>query len=111
MSPIEPGYSLLTLLLAFAIGIVIGRVTAKARRARHAQETPAGGHENPSRGSDTITLPSAELRAEIETLLADDRKIEAIRVARAALGLGLKEAKDLVESIEASNSSGGARVF
>ncbi len=110
MSPIEPGYSLLTLLLAFTIGIVIGRITAKTRRPRPAQETPAGGHENPSRGSDTIALPSAELRAEIETLLADDRKIEAIRVARAALGLGLKEAKDLVESIEASNSLGGARV-
>ncbi|MDQ8700139.1 ribosomal protein L7/L12 [Hyphomicrobium sp. LHD-15] len=100
MSAIEPGYSLLTLLLAFAIGIVIGRVTAGGRRERHAQEA----------SSDTIALPSAELRTEIETLLADDRKIEAIRVARAALGLGLKEAKDLVESLEPSNASGGARV-
>jgi hypothetical protein len=40
---------------------------------------------------------AAELDAEVRALLAVDRKIDAIKLVRAATGLGLAEAKDLVE--------------
>jgi ribosomal protein L7/L12 len=42
----------------------------------------------------------AGLEDEIRRLLAANRKIEAIKRAREALGLGLAEAKDYVEAIE-----------
>jgi ribosomal protein L7/L12 len=38
-----------------------------------------------------------EIASEVRALIADRRKIEAIRRVRAATGLGLAEAKDLVE--------------
>ena len=46
-------------------------------------------------------VPSASLSPQVETQIhalgAADRKIEAIKLARELTGLGLKEAKDLVE--------------
>lgn len=41
-----------------------------------------------------------QLLSEIRDLLAQDRKIEAIRRLREATGLGLKEAKDAVEAVQ-----------
>jgi hypothetical protein len=38
-----------------------------------------------------------ELAAEVRALLAEDRKIEAIKIVRAATNLGLAEAKEMVE--------------
>ena len=40
---------------------------------------------------------AAELDGEVRALLAAGRKIEAIKVVRAATGMGLAEAKELVE--------------
>lgn len=61
-------------------------------------------------------------RREIEQLLAQRRKIEAIKLYREATGVGLKDAKDAVEALEAgqrrpdprepagaSDETGGAR--
>lgn len=44
--------------------------------------------------------PAAEEQTEFTVLLAaiGDKKVEVIKVVRAATGLGLKEAKDLVDS-------------
>lgn len=44
--------------------------------------------------------PAAEEKTEFDVILvaAGEKKVEAIKVVRAATGLGLKEAKDLVES-------------
>jgi len=39
------------------------------------------------------------LETDLRTLLRQDRKIEAIKLARERLGLGLKDAKDLVERL------------
>jgi hypothetical protein len=47
----------------------------------------------------TTTLPSPELQAQARALLADGNKIEAIKLVREATGMGLKEAKDLVERL------------
>lgn len=56
------------------------------------------------RGAPLEPLPSARSRPaglddELRRLVAQDRKIEAIKRAREALGLGLKEALDYVESL------------
>ena len=50
----------------------------------------------PSGAAPIGDLP-AEVAAEVRALLAVDRKIEAIKVARAATGLSLADAKELVE--------------
>lgn len=49
-------------------------------------------------GAATVPLPP-EVEAQVRALLAANRKIEAIKVAREATGLGLKETKDLVEAL------------
>ncbi|GGN53570.1 hypothetical protein GCM10011349_28270 [Novosphingobium indicum] len=40
------------------------------------------------------------IRTEIETAVADGRKIEAIKLMRDATGMGLKEAKEAVEAMD-----------
>ena len=47
-----------------------------------------------------VPTPIVGIEPEIRSLLADNRKIEAIKRAREVLGLGLAEAKDHVEAIE-----------
>lgn len=43
---------------------------------------------------------SPEVEAQVRALLVANRKIEAIKVAREATGLGLKETKDFVEALQ-----------
>ena len=54
---------------------------------------PAGG------GAGAAAAPAAEEQTEFTVMLlaAGEKKVEAIKVVRAATGLGLKEAKDLVD--------------
>ena len=54
----------------------------------------------PPMAPQAMTLPP-ETAGEVRALLARRAKIEAIKIVREATGLGLKEAKDLVETIEA----------
>lgn len=49
--------------------------------------------------SSTVHLPT-EVSQKISTLLAVGAKLEAIKVLREATGLGLKEAKDIVDQLE-----------
>jgi ribosomal protein L7/L12 len=56
-----------------------------------------------------LTVPEAVLApapppgdAQVETLVAQDRLIDAIKVYRAIHGVGLKEAKDAVDAIKAA---------
>ena len=46
-----------------------------------------------------VAAPAAEEKTEFDVILlaAGEKKVEAIKVVRAATGLGLKEAKDLVD--------------
>ncbi len=53
---------------------------------------------------------SQDMLAEIRPLLASGNKIEAIRVVRERTGLGLAEAKKLVETIEAGGSINSVEV-
>lgn len=48
-------------------------------------------------GSAPIGNLAAEVDGEVRKLIAAGRKIEAIKLVRASTGLGLAEAKDLVE--------------
>jgi ribosomal protein L7/L12 len=68
-------------LLAAGKGVAISQVTT---------ETTAGDDE--------------AVMAEINQLLQDDRKIEAIKRYREVYGVGLKEAKDAVDAIQAGQS-------
>lgn len=60
---------------------------------------PAGGGE---------AAPAAEAKTEFDVVLEGfgDKKINVIKVVRAATGLGLKEAKDLVEGVPSKVKEG-----
>lgn len=47
-----------------------------------------------------VTILPPEVEAEVRALLAAGRKIEAIKLARDATHMGLKDTKDLVEALE-----------
>jgi ribosomal protein L7/L12 len=104
MSLLGPEYSLLALVAAFLAGVVAGRLTAVVTVARRRTRTREIDRDIDA--ADTLALLPAETRIEIDTLVADGRKIEAIRVCRAALGLDLKEAKDMIDLVEAMNARG-----
>jgi len=53
------------------------------------------------------TLPQ-ELKSRVLTLISVDRKIEALKLIREATGLGLKESKDIVDSLSTAASLGGS---
>jgi ribosomal protein L7/L12 len=105
MSLLAPDYSLLAVIAAFVAGVVVGRLTGAAADPRRREERRAR-HSGATSPAEIVQLLPAETRIEIETLVADDRKIEAIRVCRAALGLDLKEAKEAVDLIERTTGRG-----
>ncbi|HEY7159674.1 MAG TPA: ribosomal protein L7/L12, partial [Acidobacteriota bacterium] len=47
-------------------------------------------------------MPNNDLQEQVQSLLLQGKKIEAIKIYREASGLGLKEAKDAVELIESN---------
>ncbi len=51
-----------------------------------------------------MPLPAAEEQTEFDVVLkrAGEKKVEVIKAVRAITGLGLKEAKDMVEAAAAS---------
>jgi ribosomal protein L7/L12 len=61
----------------------------------------------------TTTPPAtpADVEAEILALLRNGNKIEAIKRLREATGLGLKEAKDAIDALEAANAGSPAGVY
>ncbi len=104
------GFPLWQLVLVAIVAFVAGRVTARSSgRTPDRYQPPAGtsatAHGRPGAGIDLAGRGSpgigidAGLRGEIEELSRQGRKIEAIKLARERLGIGLKEAKDLVESL------------
>lgn len=66
----------------------------------HGIKPAAGGAVMmPAQGGPGGPAPAAEAKTEFDVVLEafGDKKLEVIKVVRAATGLGLKEAKDLVE--------------
>jgi len=73
--------------------------------AKEAIELIAAGKPPPSGAAAT---PPSDAMQEVSALLVAGRKIEAIRVYRAATGVGLKEAKDAVDALEREINPGAA---
>lgn len=67
------------------------------RVSNEAQTCPHCGQPKPAREATTAVMDQME---SARAALRDGRKIEAIKIVRETTGLGLKEAKDLVESWE-----------
>jgi len=84
-----------------------GSVTQKCE---HCGSTVLAPHEmfydaNPAPFDDLSSLTGRALKiAEVQRLIHEGKKIEAIKVFREAFGTGLKEAKDAVEAIERGES-------
>jgi large subunit ribosomal protein L7/L12 len=74
-----------------------------ARLVRSGRRDPLMGGQPPVyRGAKPVPVAtlSAETEAQVRALLAAGRKIDAIKLARDATHLGLRETKELVESLE-----------
>ena len=91
-----------------AIGVAMLVLVGLALRASRGRDPLMGGQtparRTPPAGS-TISGAAApalppEVEEQIGALIAAGRKIDAIKLAREATHIGLKEAKDLVESME-----------
>ena len=111
MSEFPPDLSTwLTVLILVVWAFFMGRWSVRAKNR------PPQRHQHPSRSSSPPVTPynsgagvdapashgyglDMALEEELKSLLLANRKIEAIKLARERLGLGLKEAKDLVESL------------
>ena len=87
-----------------AIGVAMLVLVGWARRASRRRDPLMGGRQAPARAASLAGAPAAILAPEIEeqvrALVTAGRKLEAIKLTREATHCGLKEAKDLVESME-----------
>jgi hypothetical protein len=84
--------------ILIAAGLLILVLIAMIARAGRRRDPLMGG------ASPRVPVPVATLSPEVErqvrAQLAAGRKIQAIKIARDATHLGLKETKDLVEALE-----------
>ncbi|MGD9784363.1 MAG: ribosomal protein L7/L12 [Hyphomicrobiaceae bacterium] len=106
------------IILLMMVAFFVGRWSARRKQRQSSPASPPAastelrhgvhsqGYAGPSGGAGIEgTVGGAAVRrdpaleAELRKLLRDGRKIDAIKVARERLALGLKEAKDLVESL------------
>lgn len=94
----------LPFLIAFAVVFVL--LAAKVAFSARRRDPLLGGQTlrparatRPTRPALPIPL-TPEVEAEVRALIAERRKIDAIKLARDATGLDLKGSKDLVESME-----------
>jgi len=82
--------------IAFLALLLIALRRRSGERDLIAPPRPAPPSARPA-GAAPIGDAPPELAAEVRALLAAGSKIEAIKLVRAATGLGLAEAKDMVE--------------
>ena len=107
-----PNFAYGYLLVGVIIGFVVGRITAPKGSARDVGggrspgSSPSGPAKTPATGSVDLEIGGQKIdidpgtMAEIQRLAAEGKKIEAIKHLREATGLGLAEAKQMVEAIE-----------
>ncbi|WBY07300.1 ribosomal protein L7/L12 [Sphingomonas sp. 7/4-4] len=84
--------------ILIAAGLVILVLIAMIARAGRRRDPLMGGA--PPRVPVPVATLSPEVEREVRAQLAAGRKIQAIKIARDATHLGLKETKDLVEALE-----------
>ena len=101
-----PQFSLFSLLVGFILGaIVVGLM----QRRGTATAKPSTGNtfvDQQKAAEKLLGKLSGKARRDIEQLLSEDRIIEAVRDVRQELGVGLKEAKDVVDLMNARQSRG-----
>ncbi|KRC80107.1 ribosomal protein L7/L12 [Sphingomonas sp. Root241] len=89
--------------ILIAAGVLILVLIAMIARAGRRRDPLMGGAPPRAyRGTNPVpvaTLPP-EVERQVRAQLAAGRKIQAIKIARDATHLGLKETKDLVEALE-----------
>lgn len=85
--------------LVFLLLLALILRPARRRDPLMGGQPPIMRTSKPAAVAAAATLPP-ETEAQVRALLAAGRKIEAIKLARDATGLGLKQTKDLVESME-----------
>ncbi len=105
----SPTYSLMELIAAGVAGFVAGRATAALGDPRRREERQRRAREASFTARENLERLTSSQRADIEKLVAARRKIDAIREIRAALGIGLKEAKDVTDIIGARSTSRSVR--
>jgi hypothetical protein len=89
--------------ILIAAGVLILVLIAMIARAGRRRDPLMGGAPPAYRGTKPVPIAtlSPEVEREVRAQLAAGRKIQAIKIARDAMHLGLKETKDLVEALEA----------
>lgn len=97
--------STLVLPVVLLLGLVVVKLLLRRSSAGPQDGTTSAPELN---APDRQERPASEdVKAQVARLIAANRKIEAIKVFREATGVGLKEAKDAIES--GSFASGGGR--
>ncbi|WP_034159044.1 ribosomal protein L7/L12 [Sphingomonas sp. ERG5] len=102
---------LIALGVVFAILVVLALRRARARdpllggqppvyRPAPLRHQPTANATVDVSGGGQSNVMSPEVQAQVVALISAGRKIEAIKVAKEATRLGLKESKDLVEGLE-----------
>jgi ribosomal protein L7/L12 len=92
--------------LIYAIKLYRQATGVGLTEAKEAVEAMARG-EAVRPPSDAMDYDNPVLEARIESLLSKRQKIEAVKIYREEYGVGLKEAKDAVDSIEVSMKQSG----
>jgi ribosomal protein L7/L12 len=80
--------------------LVLPALAMTARRGR-------GDLLRPPKAAVTAETLPAETRQKVAALIAGRRKIEAIKLVRETVPMGLREAKDLVDLLERRGGTGG----
>jgi hypothetical protein len=101
--PRQYAFLLLGWLAGLAIGFLLGRSRGDSTDAAPPAAVPASAAVAPQGvnlvvNGRVVDVPSAAM-AEIQELLRAENKIEAIKCMRAATGMGLAEAKAVVDSL------------
>jgi large subunit ribosomal protein L7/L12 len=103
--------------ILIAVGVVFAILLALVLRRSRVRDPLLGGqspvyrpasprHQPPVSAAVDVSVGeranvlSPDVQARVIALLSAGRKIEAIKIAREATGLGLRESKDLVEGLE-----------
>ena len=109
MDLFSPTYSLMELIAVCVAGFVAGRVTAALADPRRREARKRRAREAAFAASENLERLTSSQRADIEELVAAGRKIEAVREIREALGVGLKESKDIADIMSEQAASGRTR--
>lgn len=92
-----PVPALIALVAIFLMLVIV--LARRSSRGRDDLLRPPAHMARPRRNAPARITLAPDVMQQVAELLAQRRKIEAIKLVREATGLGLKEAKDFVESL------------